>query len=91
MDKLGVLIEYTFYFFFSLYLDFVIFDPIIQDFVELGLNTEITVGGVTAPAKELMGSTNLYLYNLMWYIISLAGIFSAISGIIYYLKKNIRK
>lgn len=71
----------------SLYLDFVVFDPIIQDVAELGLNNEITLKGITAPTIEFMEPTILNLYNLMWYLIGLAGVFGAISGIFYFIKK----
>ncbi|MFX1297142.1 MAG: hypothetical protein ACFFD2_20100 [Promethearchaeota archaeon] len=91
MDRLGELIPYIFILIISVYLDFFVFDPIIQDVVELGLNNELTVNGVTAPAKEFMDPTILSLYNLMWYLISLAGIFGTISGIYYFIKKEVIK
>lgn len=72
---------------FLLFIDIAVLGPIVQHFVDLGLNNEITVGGVTAPGKELMDPTILYLYQSMWLIIDIIGIFVTISGILYYIKK----
>ena len=87
MDKWEELIKYIIILIFSLFIEFVVLGPIVQHFVELGLNNEITVGGVTAPANELIDPTILYLYKSMWHIIDIVGIFSTISGIHYYIKK----
>ncbi|GAH78383.1 unnamed protein product [marine sediment metagenome] len=63
MDKREELIKYIIILIFSLFIEYTVFGPIVQHFVELGLNNEITIGGVTAPANELMDPTILYLYN----------------------------
>lgn len=87
MDKREELIKYIIILIFSLFIEYVILGPFVQHFVELGLNNEITVGGVTAPANELLDPTILYLYKSMWHIIDIIGIFGTISGILYYIKK----
>ncbi len=87
MDKWEELIKYTIILIFSLFIEYAVLGPIVQHFVELGLNNEITVGGVTAPANELIDPTILYLYKSMWHIIDIIGIFGTISGILYYIKK----
>ena len=87
MVKWEELIKYIIILLFSLFIEYAVLGPIVQHFVELGLNNEITVGGVTAPAKELMDPTILYFYQSMWLIIDIIGIFVTISGILYYIKK----
>jgi len=87
LDKWEELIKYTIILIFSLFIEYAVLGPIVQHFVELGLNNEITVGGVTAPANELIDPTILYLYKSMWHIIDIIGIFGTISGILYYIKK----
>lgn len=87
MDKWQELIKYIIILIFSLFIEYAVFGPIVQHFVELGLNNEITVGGVTAPANELMDPTILYIYKSMWHIIDIIGIFSTILGILHYIKK----
>lgn len=87
MDKRQELIKYTIILIFSLVIEYTVLGPIVQHFVDLGLNNEMTVGGVTAPSKELMGPTILYFYKSMFNIIDIVGIFGAISGVLYYIKK----
>ena len=87
MDKQEELIKYIIILILSLFIEYVVLGPFVQHFVELGLNNEITVGGVTAPANELLDPTILYLYKSMWHIIDIIGIFGTISGILYYIKK----
>ena len=87
MDKWEGLIKNIGILIFSLIIEYAVLGPIVQQFVELGLNYEITVGGVTATAKELWDPTVLYLYKSMFNIIDIVGIYSTISAIIYYFKK----
>ena len=78
MDKWERLIEYAFILFLIIILDLIVFGPIIENVVELGLNNEMTVGGVTAPVKDLLDPIVLNLYKLMWHILDISGWFSLI-------------
>ena len=80
-------IKYIVILILSISIEYVVLGPIVQDFFELGLNSRSTVGGVTAPASELMEPTILYFYKLILPIIDIIGIFSMISGIPYFVKK----
>jgi len=87
MDKWEGHIKYAFILIFAIYLDLVIFGPIIEDFVELGLNNEITIGGVTASVKAFLGPILLNFYRLMWHIIAIIGWLGIVWRIQHYLKK----
>ncbi|KKN09909.1 hypothetical protein LCGC14_1041880 [marine sediment metagenome] len=87
MDKREELVKYIIILIFSLVIEYAVLGPIVQHFVDMGLNNEMTIGGVTAPVNELMTPTILYLYKSMFNIIDIVSIFGAISGILYYIKK----
>jgi len=70
-----------------LFIEYTFLSPIVQYFIEMGLNSETTVGGITAPAYEFLSPTILYLYKSMWLIIDIFGTVGTISILLYYIKK----
>jgi len=70
-----------------LFIEYAFLSPNVQYFIELGLNIETTVGGVTAPTHEFMSPTILYLLESMWLIIDIFGTAGTISIFFYYIKK----
>ena len=87
MDKWEGYIKYASILIIYIFLDLVVFSPIIEDAVELGLNSEMTVGGVTAPAKDLLDPIVFIFYRLMWHIIGISGWFGIIMTVQTYLKR----
>ena len=65
----------------------VVFNPIIEEIFEIGLNNEITIGGITALTKDLLDSIVLNFYRLAWHIIDISGWFGIILSVQHYLKK----
>lgn len=82
MDKWEWLIEYAIILFLTVFLDLIVFGPIIDNFVEVGLNSEITVGGVTGSAKDFFDPILLIFYRLMWHILDIGGWFVLIWGVL---------
>ncbi len=87
MDKLERLIEYGIILFLGIFLDLMFFGPLIDSAVELGLNIETTINGVTAPTKDFFDPLVLNLYKLMWRLLEIIGWFVIIWSIIQYFKK----
>ena len=81
MDNWEGLMKYGSILFFTILLD-LIFGPIIEIFVEFGLNIEMTVGGVTAPTKDILDPATLIMYKLMWHIIDIGGWYVIIWGVL---------
>ena len=81
MDSWENLMKYGSILFFTILLD-LIFGPIIEIFVEFGLNIEMTVGGVTAPTKDFLDPVTLIMYELMWHIIDIGGWYVIIWGVL---------
>jgi len=82
-----VLIESGVILFFCIILDLMYFGPLIDSFVELGLNAETTINGVTAPTRDFFDPLTLNLYYIMWRIIDISGIFGTSELILNYFKK----
>ena len=87
MDKVKMLIEGGVILLFCIYLDLMYFGPLINSAVELGLNVETTINGVTAPTRDFFDPLTLNLYYLMWHIIDISGIFSMIELVLNYFKR----
>lgn len=87
MDKWEGYIKYGSILIISIFLDLVVFGPLIVDVVELGLNTEMTIGGVTAPAKDLLDPIVFIFYRLMWDVIGISGWYGIFLSVLAYLKR----
>lgn len=86
MAKLEQLMKYGILLFSSIILDLMFFGPLIDSVVELGLNIETTINGVTAPAKDFMDPLVLNSYKLMWHLLDIFGWFGIIWGVSQYIK-----
>ncbi len=87
MDKWERLIKYTIILLLGIFLDLMVFGPLIQSAFESGLSNVITINGVTAPTKDFFDPLVLGLYQLMFHIIDITGLFGIIFGVIHYVKK----
>ncbi|MBD3212219.1 MAG: hypothetical protein GF311_06385 [Candidatus Lokiarchaeota archaeon] len=72
----------------STILDLTVLSPLVNSFIEFGLNLETTIGGVTAPPRDLMSPDSLFWYTLMWHLIDICSISGTIASISYYIKNN---
>ena len=77
MDKLGDFLYYIVILVITLFIEYGVLGPFVQEFVEVG-------------AQDITDPFYRYLYKSMFHVIDIVGIYSTITGTFYSLKRKFK-
>ena len=77
MDKLVDVLYYIVILAITLFIEYGVLSPFVQEFVDMG-------------AQDITDPFYRYLYESMFHIIDIIGIYTTITGILYYFKRKFK-